>query len=419
MTASQSTPVSALTGVRVLDLSSFLAAPMCSMFLADFGADVIKIEKPGHGDEVRYWGENKNGVGLYYKVINRGKKSITLDLRTPFGVEVVKRLAENVDIVVENFRTGTLEKWGLGYDVLSANNPGLIMIRVTGFGQTGPYRHRPGFGTLAEAYAGYVHISGYPDRPPLLPSFGLADATSGLMAAYLALVALHEKRRTGRGQVVDLAIYETLLTLLGPQVVNYDQLGIVQQREGSRLPFTAPRNTYRTRDDKWVSIGGSAQSTFERICAALEVPELVHDPRFLDNRLRLTHAAVLDVELQKAIERFDLGEILRRFMAQDATVAPVNDIAHIFADEHIAARGNIVAVDDPELGVLRMQDVVGKLSRTPGGICSAGPRLGEHNREILVEQFGYSEEKLREAGIALEPGATKADAAERPEVNLS
>lgn len=392
-----------LSGVKVVDISNFLAAPLCSMFLADFGAEVIKVERPGAGDEMRYWGNNKNGVGLYYKVVNRGKRSVSADLHTPFGVEVVKRLVRDADIMIENYRTGTIEKWGLGYDVLSAINPRLILVRVTGFGQTGPFRKRPGFGTLAEAYAGYVHITGYPDRPPLLPGFGLADSTTGLMAAYLASAALHEQRRSGRGQVVDLAIYETLLTLLGPQVVNYDQLGIVQERAGSRLPFTAPRNTYRTRDNKWVSIAGSAQSIFERITAALEVPELLKDPRFADNRLRLTNAAELDVELQAAIERFDLDDLLRRFIEHEAAIAPVNDIAQIFADDHIQARENIVAVPDDELGgPIRMQNVVGKMSRTPGEIRRAGPRLGEHNREVLMGELGFTADELAAAGIAID-----------------
>lgn len=363
-----------LDGVRVLDLSNFLAAPMSSMYLADYGADVLKVERPGQGDEVRHWGENKNGVGLYYKVINRGKRSITLDLRSPFGVEVVKRLVEDVDVVVENYRTGTLEKWGIGYDTLSAINPGLIMCRITGFGQTGPFKNRPGFGTLAEAYAGYAHISGYPDQPPLLPGFGLADATSGLMAAFLISVALHEKRTSGKGQVIDLGIYETLLTLLGPQVVNYDQLGLIQERSGSRLPFTAPRNTYRTKDGYYVSIAGSAQSTFERICAALDAPDIVEDERFATNRARLTNAVALDEVLQEHIQTFDRADLIARFMAKDATVAPVNSVKDIVEDEHVRARENIITVHDDELGgPVRIQNVVGKLSRTPGEVNRAGP----------------------------------------------
>jgi len=390
-----------LAGVKVIDIASFLAAPLCGMHLADWGADVIKVERPGSGDEIRYWGESKDGVGLYFKMVNRSKRSVTADMRTPLGVEIVKRLVRDADILLENYRTGTLEKWGIGPDVLTAINPGLIIVRITGYGQTGPYRQRPGFGTIAEAYAGYAYITGFPDRPPLLPAFGLADSTTGLMAAYLASMALHEKRRSGKGQVIDLAIYETLLTLLGPQVVNYDQLGLVQQRSGSRLPFTAPRNTYQTRDGKWVSIGGSAQSIFERICEALGIPEVVKDPRFKDNRERIKNAAALDEVLQKAIINFDQVDLLERLVKFDAAISPVNDIAQIFADPHIQARENIVPVEDEELGSLRMQDVVGKFSRTPGEIRSAGPRLGQHNREILVDMLGFSPDELESAGIDL------------------
>ena len=396
----------ALQGVRVLDISNLLAAPMSTMYLADFGADVIKVERPGRGDEVRFWGEHKDGVGLYYKVINRGKRSITLDLHTPIGVEIVKRLVAEVDVIVENYRPGTLEKWGLGYDVLSAINPRLIMMRVTGFGQTGPYRSRPGFGTLAEAYAGVAHITGEPDRPPLLPGFGMADATSALMAAFLVSVALHEQRRSGRGQVIDLALYETLLTLIGPFVVNYDQLGVVQQRQGSRLPFVAPRNIYQTRDKRYVSIAGSSQAIFERICHALDASHLISDPLFIDNRQRMLHAEALDEKLQEAIRRFDLEDLCARFEQHQAAISPVNDVADIFADRHIAARDNIVGVTDDELGgVVRMQNVVGKLSRTPGRVTHAGPRLGEHNRQILIDQLGYDEERLKAGGIPILPQA--------------
>jgi crotonobetainyl-CoA:carnitine CoA-transferase CaiB-like acyl-CoA transferase len=399
-----------LAGTKIVDISNFLAAPLASMFLADFGAEVIKVERPGLGDEVRRWGEVKNGVGLYYKAVNRGKKSVTADLRTPFGVEVVKRLVARADILVENYRVGTLEKWGLGPDVLMAINPGLIVVRVTGFGQTGPNSKRPGFGTIAEAYAGYVHISGEPDRPPLLPGFGLGDATTGLMAAYLASVALHEKRRSGRGQVIDLALYETLLTLLGPQVVNYDQLGIIQERAGSRLPFTAPRNIYRTRDGKFISVGGSAQSIFERLCTALEIPDLPRDPRFAGNRDRLKNVDALDEALQQAISRFDRDELMRRFVELEAAISPVNNVEDVINDEHVVARENILAIEDQELGgPLRMQNVVGKLSRTPGAIRHTGPRLGEHNREVLVDLLGFSEAEL--AAQDIDPGLPKRTAA--------
>lgn len=392
----------ALDGVRVLDISNFLAAPMCAMFLADHGADVLKVERPGVGDEIRRWGESKDGIGLYYKVINRGKRSITLDLKTEIGVEAVKCLVKDVDIIVENYRTGTLEKWGLGYDVLKEINPGLIMVRVTGFGQTGPYRFRPGFGTLAEAYAGYAYISGMPDQPPLLPGFALGDASTGMMAAFLAMVALNEKRRTGQGQVVDLAIYETLLTLLGPHIVNYDQLGQIQERNGSRLPFTAPRNTYQTRDLKWIAIAGSSQAAFERICDLIGRMDLPADPRFSTNRARLDHDKALDAEIQDAIGRMDLVLVMERSEALGATVAPVNDVSMIFEDPQIKARGNICHVPDAELGQpIGMQNVVGRLSATPGRIDSPGPALGEHNREVLIDQLGYSEAELQRYGITV------------------
>ena len=394
----------ALKGVKVIDISNFLAGPVSSMFLGDYGADIIKVEKPDLGDEIRYWGNNKNGVGLMYKLINRNKRSVTGDLRTKFGVEIVKRLVKDADIIIENYRKGTLEKWGLSYDTLSKINPGLIMIRITGFGQTGPNSHKPGFGTLAEGYSGFANINGYADQSPLLPGFGLADGTSGLMGAFLALTALHERdQKSGIGQVVEFGIYEPLFTLLGPQVVDYDQLGIIQERNGSRLPFTAPRNTYLTSDNKWVSISGSAQSTFERMCEALDVKNLIFDKRFIDNRLRINNAKELDDALQKAILKFDQVTLINMFDKFGAPVAVCNNIKEIFEDEHFKSRQNIIDVDDDELGgSLKMQNVVGKFSRTPGKIRHAGPQLGEHNFEVLVKMLGFSEEELKKEGYVIE-----------------
>lgn len=392
-----------LSGVRVLELSNFLAGPMLAMFLADFGAEVIKIERPGGGDEMRMWGNDKAGVGLYFKVINRNKKSVTADLRTPLGADIAKRLAATADVVVENYRPGTLEKWGLGYETLSADNPGLVVVRISGFGQTGPYRSRPGFGTLAEGFSGYANITGLPDGPPLLPGFGLADSTSAITGAYLTMVAMHARAANGgRGQVVDLAIYEPLFTLIGPHVVDYDQLGIVQRRAGSRLPFTAPRNTFRTKDDHWVIIAGSAQSTFTRICVALECPELIKDARFVDNRLRLKNVEDLDQALQGAISRWTLSELLERCATHDATVETVYDVKQAFEDPQYVARQNIIEVMDGELGSLRMQNVVGKLSATPGRINTAGPRVGEHNRSVLIDELGLTEDLLAQNELFVE-----------------
>jgi len=394
----------ALEGLRVIDIANFLAAPITSMFLADFGADVIKVERPGSGDESRFWGESKNGVGLYYKVVNRNKKSVTADLRTPLGVEIVKRLVADADVICENYRPGTLERWGLGYDVLAKINPGLIMLKVSGFGQTGPMSSRPGFGTLAEAFAGFAYINGFPDGPPILPSFALADSTVGLMGAYLVMVALKAREvNGGKGQVIDLALYEPLFTLLGPQAVNYDQLGKVQERNGSLHSFAAPRNCYRTRDGKFVAIAGVSQSTFERMCTALGVPEIPKDPRFADNRLRVKNNKELDPPLQDAIATFTLDEIMETFTAVGAAAAPVNNIAQLFEDPQLQARDNIVTIQDDDLGgPLRFQNVAGKLSATPGEIRHAGPRLGQHNAEILVGQLGFTADELAAAGIAVE-----------------
>ena len=392
-----------LAGMKVIDISNHLAGPTAAMYLADFGADVIKFERPGLGDELRRWGNAKKGVGLYFKVVNRGKKSVTVDLHTPTGVEILKRLVKDADVVVENYRTGTLKKWGIDYDVLSQINPGVVMLKISGFGQTGPHRFKPGFGTLAEAYTGYAHITGEADGRPLLPGFGLGDASTGLMGAFQVMVALRERDANGgQGQSIDLALYETLYTLLGPQVVNYDQLGIVQQRAGSRLPFTAPRNTYQTRDRKWVAIAGSTQAVFERISVALEIPELNADPLFADNRLRIQNVDALDIHVQAAVSRFDLADLLERFERSDSAVAPVYDVAQTFADPHFIARENLVSLEDEELGgPVRMQNVVGKLSRTPGRIRRAGPKLGEHNREILIDRLGFTAEELRAAGISI------------------
>jgi crotonobetainyl-CoA:carnitine CoA-transferase CaiB-like acyl-CoA transferase len=392
----------ALAGVKVVDISNFLAGPMVSMYLADFGAEVVKVERPS-GDELRRWGRARDGVGLFHKMVNRGKKLVTADLRTPLGVEVVLRLVRDADLLVENFRPGTLERWGLGPDVLHGVNPRLVVLRISGFGQTGPYAPRPGFGTLAEAFCGYAHITGHADGPPLLPGFGLADGTTALGGAFLALVALLERDRgDSPGQVIDLAIYEELLTILGPQVLDYDQLGVVQGREGSRLPFTSPRNTYRTADDHWVAVSGSGQATFERMCAALGLEDVASDPRFVDNRARLAHAEVLDAELAEAIGRLPLADLLDRFEQFEAPVAPLLDVAALAADPHVVARGSLTRVFDEELAdELLMQQVVGRLSRTPGQIRWAGGPVGQHNREVLVERLGFDPADLAKGGVDL------------------
>ncbi|MBY0336243.1 MAG: CoA transferase [Acetobacteraceae bacterium] len=397
-----STGFGPLDGLRVIDASNFLAAPTISMHLADLGAEVIKIERPDGGDEFRQWGHSKGGVGLYAKVVNRNKKSVTADLRAPLGVEIVKRLVRDADLIVENYRPGTFERWGLGYEVLSAINPRLVMLRVTGYGQEGPNAGKPGFGTALEGYAGFVHINGEADGSPLLPPFGMADASSGLCGAFLALAALRERDRSGRGQVVDLALYEAMFAMLGPLVVDYDQLGLVQGRVGSRLPWVAPRNTYVCADGTWVSLSASSNGTFVRLCGALGIPELAEDPRFEGNRARIANVEALDAALQAAIRRFPRDELIRLIEASDAVVSPVNDVRDILADAHIRARGSVIAVPDAELGgPIRMQAPSGRFSRTPAEVRHAGPRIGEHNREVLLDELGLDEAALRDAGYPL------------------
>lgn len=399
MTSTPSVTQGCLADIRVVDASNFLAAPSISMHLGDLGAEVIKVERPGSGDELRAWGSARAGVGLYAKVINRNKRSVCADLRTALGQNILRRLIETADLLVENYRPGTMEKWGLNYESLRAINPKLVMLRVTGYGQYGPNSSKPGFGTALEGYAGAAYISGDADRPPMLPSFGLADSSSGVMGALLGLAAVHEARRSGQGQVVDLALYETMFAMLGPLVVDYDQNGRIQERTGSRLPWVAPRNVFRTRDNRWVSLSASSDRSFERLCEALGLDAMPKDPRFATNRDRVAHVEALDAALQEAIARFDRVALIERLEAGDAVVAPVNSVADVLADPHIQARENVVTVNDKQLGPMRMQAPAGQFSRTPQRVRHTGASVGEHTREVLIDELGFTEEELRAGGL--------------------
>jgi crotonobetainyl-CoA:carnitine CoA-transferase CaiB-like acyl-CoA transferase len=374
----------ALAGLRVLDVSTLFAGPLAATMLGDFGAEVIKIEHP-KGDPVRYHGASKDGVGLWGKVVGRNKRGITLYLGYPEGQDVFRRLVASADVVVENFRPGTLERWGLGYDELSRINPGLVLVRVTGFGQFGPYSGRPGFGTLAEAMSGFAAITGEPDGPPTLPPFGLADGISALAAAFATMTALRARDTTGRGQVVDLAIIEPILTLLGPQPTVYDALGQVQQRTGNRSANNAPRNTYRTRDGRWLAVSTSAQSIAERVMHLVGRPEFVDEPWFASGAERAQHADELDEAVGSWIAERDRDEVVRAFEEAHAAVAPIYDVRDVLADPQFNALGSLVRVPDPELGSVLMQNVLFRLSETPGEIRSAGPSIGQHTEEVLGE----------------------------------
>lgn len=390
----------ALAGLKVLDVSTLFAGPMAATMLGDFGADVVKVEHP-NGDPVRYHGASKDGVGLWGKVVGRNKRGITLYLGDPEGQEIFRRLVADADVVIENFRPGTLERWGLGYDELSALNPRLVLTRVTGFGQFGPYAKRPGFGTLAEAMSGFAAITGQPDGPPTLPPFGLADGIAALAAAFATMTALRARETTGRGQVVDLAIIEPILTLLGPQPTVWDALGTLQERTGNRSANNAPRNTYLTLDGHWVAVSTSAQSIAERVMHLVGRPELINEPWFASGAERAQHADVLDDAVASWIAERDRDEVVRAFEGAQAAVAPIYDVRDVVADPQFAALDSLVRVPDPELGSVLMQNVLFRLSETPGRITSAGPSLGQHTAAVLAE-VGVDAQQLaglRDKGI--------------------
>jgi crotonobetainyl-CoA:carnitine CoA-transferase CaiB-like acyl-CoA transferase len=387
-----------LTGLKVLDLATLFAGPMIATLMADFGADVIKIEHP-RGDAIRSFGWQKNGVSLWWALMSRNKRAITLNLSTARGQALLRELAADADVLIENFRPGTLERWGLGYDVLSAENPRLILVRTTGFGQTGPYRDRPGFGTLAEAMSGFAHMTGQPDGPPTLPPLALADSVCALFGTFATMFALyhrdaHRADRGGPGQVIDLSIYEPFFWILGPQALAYDQLGIVQGRTGNRAPFNAPRNIYQAKDGRWLGLSASAQSIAERVMRLVGRPDLIDQPWFRDHAGRLAHQDELDALIGGWIGERDSAEVVRTFEEFEAAIAPIYSIADIFLDPQYQARETIATVDDPRLGPVRIQNVVPRLTRTPGQLRHLGPDLGAHNREIYQDLLGYPESDL-------------------------
>lgn len=374
-----------LHGLRVLDLATLFAGPLAATMLGDFGAEVVKVEHPTRPDPSRGHGPSKNGVGLWWKILGRNKRAITLDLGTPAGRDVLLRLAADADVIVENFRPGTLERWGLGWAELSAVNPRLVLARVTGFGQFGPYSHRPGFGTLAEAMSGFAAMTGEPDGPPTLPPFGLADSIAALATAYAVLTALNGRAASGRGQVVDLAIIEPILTVLGPQPLWYDQLGYVQPRTGNRSRNNAPRNTYRTADGSWLAVSTSAQSVAERVMRLVGRQELIEEPWFGTGGGRADHADVLDEAVGGWIARHSRDDAIAAFEKAEAAIAPVHDIRDVMSDPQYRALDTVTEVPDPELGPIRMQNVLFRLSETPGSIRWAGRPHGADTDAVLTE----------------------------------
>ena len=390
-----------LEGIRVVEAATLFAAPLAGMLLGDYGADVVKLEHPRRPDPARGHGPSKDGAGLWFKALARNKRLVTLDLSQPEGAELFLRLAERADVVLENFRPGTLERWGLGPEELAAANPRLVLARVSGFGQTGPYAARPGFGTLAEAMSGFAALNGEPDGPPLLPPLALADGVAALATAFAILAALRAREHTGRGQVIDTSLVEPLLTLLGPQVTAYDLLGQLQPRTGNRSSHNAPRNVYRTADGSWVAVSASADSVAARVLTLVGRPDLVEQPWFASGAGRAAHVEEIDAAVAGWVGERERDEVLAAFEAAEAAIAPVYDASDVLADPQLAALGSIADVDDPELGRLRMPNVISRLSETPGEIRHAGRRHGADTEAVLAE-LGVDAarlERLRREGV--------------------
>jgi crotonobetainyl-CoA:carnitine CoA-transferase CaiB-like acyl-CoA transferase len=394
--------VGPLAGLRVLDLGTVYAAPITAMLLGDFGADVIKVEHP-KGDPARTHGLSRDGHGLWWKVIARNKRAITLNFSTPQGQELLRKLVTGADVVIENFRPGVMESWGLGPEDLMADNPGLVMLRVTGFGQTGPYAKRRAFGTLAEAMSGLAHQTGQEDGPPTLPPFGLADGVSGVTGAFAVMLALyHRDLNGGRGQVIDLALLEPLLGILGPGPSVYDQLGIIAGRHGNRSASNAPRNAYLTRDDRWVAISASATSIAERVMQLVGRPDLAREPWFSSAGERVQHAEMIDRPVAQWIRERPFTEVVEAFQAAGAALAPIYDMGQLMQDPQVLARESVTTIEDADLGPLKMQNLFFRLSETPGAIRHGGRRLGQDNTDMLGGLLGVPDDELdalREKGV--------------------
>ena len=393
-----------LRDITVIDAATMLAAPWSAVFLADYGANVIKVEHPEKGDTARAYGKQKDGVGVLWKSMARNKKCVTLNLGKPEGQEIFRKLAAKADVVIENYRPGTLEKWNIGYEQLSAVNPGLIMLRTTGFGQTGPYSQRGGFGTVAEAMSGFASINGAKGGPPTLPGMALADGVCGIFGALSIMIALHERNLNPekKGQYIDISLYEPLMRLVEPHILSFDQLGLIAPRVGNASVSVAPRNAYVTKDGTWVALSGAAQPIAANVFKAVGRPELIEDERFCNNAARMKNVEELDAIIGGWIKEREWPEVQRVFSECGAVIGPMYDMSQLFDDEHYKARESFVSIQDEELGTVRMPNVAAKFSRTPGKVVSAGAPKGKHNEAVFHDMLGLVQAELdglREKGI--------------------
>jgi len=391
MALSNKQPTGPLAGLRILDLSTVIAGPYSSTLLADLGADVIKVEMPGVGDALRALAPHKNGVPLWWKVTNRNKRGITLDLHKPQARRVLERLLPDCDAVVENFRPGTLDDWGITKAWMHQINPRLAILRVTGFGQSGPYRARPGFARVFEAMSGFTRMCGEEGGTPMHLGYPISDAVGGLFGALGLLAELWRLRSDPslQGQEIDLSVTEAMLRTLDFLIIEHDQLGAVRRGSGNFSQYAAPGNVYRTQDGQWASIAASTQSIFERLCRALDLPALIDDPRFIDNPVRVVNRFELDAIIADRISRLTLARLQQKLDDAQVGFSPINDAAGVMEDPHFRARNAIVRVDDKELGAVRMQCVVPRFSDTPGSVRTAGPAVGQDNKEIYAS-LGFS-----------------------------
>ncbi len=391
-----------LTGVRVIDLSRLFAGNVLTQILGDYGAEVIKVEPP-EGDTLRAW--QTNGISTHWKIYSRNKKSLALDLRKAAAIDLVRRLIPSAAIFIESFRPGTLEKMGLGPDELLALNPKLVIARISGWGQSGPYSQRPGFGTVVEGMSGFASFNGFADREPVLPPMYLADGVAGLFGASAVMIALREvEHNGGRGQVIDLPLLDPLFSILSPQAANYQLTGAVKPRTGSRSTNSAPRNVYRCKDGKYVALSGSTQGMAERLFRAIGRPDLIDDPRYRTNANRVKHADELDAIIGPFIAQHTQAESVAFFERADVTVGPIYDITQIMSDPHFVEREIVADYPDAETTTIPMHHVVPRLLGTPGSIRTPAPSLGQHNREVLaeigVDDMTYAH--LRETGVVVE-----------------
>ena len=385
-----------LQGIKVIELGTLIAGPFCARLLAEFGAEVIKIEQPGSGDPLRNWRKLHQGTSLWWYAQARNKKSVTLDLKQPEAQEIVRKLAKGADIVVENFRPGAMEKWGLGWERLSKLNPGLIMVRLSGFGQTGPYRDRAGFGAIGESMGGLRYVTGYPDRPPVRVGVSIGDSIAALHGVIGALMALHHRNvNGGRGQYVDVALYEAVFNMMESVLPEYDMFGFVRERSGASLPGIVPSNTYVTRDNKYVVIGANADSIFKRMMNGIGRPDLATDPALAHNDGRVARTGEIEKVIGDWVAAHDLAHVLDVLENADVPSGKIYDISDIVKDAHYAAREMIRSHRLKDGKSVKLPGIVPKLSETPGDTKWVGPELGAHTGEVLGA-LGYSEEQQRE-----------------------